>query len=671
MSPPFRPKPHQEALWQGLQSGHLQTTATDHCAFCAPQKAAGKDDFTKIPNGCGGVEDRMSVLWHYGVGSGRLTPSEFVRVTSTNAAQIFNLYPRKGACASAATPTSWCGTRTARARSRAKTHHQNVDYNVFEGRTVTGVATHTLTRGQLAWVNGDLRAERGAAATCRGRCIPRTTRPRCAGREERHAERKARPMENRWASARRRSSVALGQASWWRAASWRAFYASVAGVMLALVWVPFAADRVDLARVAAPRRSRADAEVTGHRYVCENAPGRPARGCAVPAPGAGRGRLLDALGGAAALRRRECVAHEARRAPIRTTLRVPGPYAAHRRPNRSSASCRWCGRSSWPSPTALDRLVTVPRPARAREARRHGAAPATVRGTSARRSSSAAPIRCCSRPWRGSGRRPTRACTCATTPTIPSTPGSRAVRPAGLRARAAGRRLVLVPVATLVAWYVVGLLHPGLAARIGIAITALAVLATPLWAPRFYDLVEYVLLGWREAGERCARTSRARPAATTCAPSRAADGGAGRGRARTRGVRRDAGRRARWPHARTARALVREPRRRVRGAVRGGRRALRDAAAAQREERYNGLSELLLRGVNGPPACLFPLVMEDVAARRGGRPNRWENRSCTCSGATRTSARPAADFALDYEREHKLRQRATEVLIEEERRGAG
>src|SRR5436190_4471884 len=72
MSPPFRPKAHQEALWQGLQSGNLQTTATDHCTFCAPQKAAGRDDFTKIPNGCGGVEDRMSVLWHYGVGSGRL-----------------------------------------------------------------------------------------------------------------------------------------------------------------------------------------------------------------------------------------------------------------------------------------------------------------------------------------------------------------------------------------------------------------------------------------------------------------------------------------------------------------------------------------------------------------------------------------------------------------------
>lgn len=172
MSPPFRPKAHQEALWAGLQAGHLATTATDHCCFCAPQKAAGRNDFTKIPNGCAGIEDRMSVLWHYGVGGGRLTPSEFVRVTSTNAAQIFNLFPRKGAVkvGSDADLVVWDpqGSRTI----SAKTHHQNVDFNVFEGRTVTGIATHTLTRGRLAWVRGDLRAERG-----HGRYLPRPTHP--------------------------------------------------------------------------------------------------------------------------------------------------------------------------------------------------------------------------------------------------------------------------------------------------------------------------------------------------------------------------------------------------------------------------------------------------------------------------------------------------------------
>ncbi|MCI1711599.1 MAG: dihydropyrimidinase [Chiayiivirga sp.] len=172
MSPPFRPKHHQEALWRGLQAGHLHTTATDHCAFCAPQKAAGRDDFRKIPNGTAGVEDRMSVLWHYGVGSGRLTPSEFVRVTSTNAAQIFNLYPKKGAVRVGSDADLVLWDPAASRTISAKTHHQNVDFNIFEGRTVTGVATHTFTRGQLAWVQGDLRAERG-----RGKYLPRPLKP--------------------------------------------------------------------------------------------------------------------------------------------------------------------------------------------------------------------------------------------------------------------------------------------------------------------------------------------------------------------------------------------------------------------------------------------------------------------------------------------------------------
>ena len=150
----------------GLKPG--KTTATDHCCFCAPQKAAGKDDFTRIPNGCGGVEDRMSVLWHYGVASGRLTPNEFVRVTSTNAAQIFNLYPRKGAVRTGSDADLVVWDPAASRTISAKTHHQNVDYNIFEGRTVTGVATHTLTRGRIAWANGDLRAVRGT-----GRYLPR------------------------------------------------------------------------------------------------------------------------------------------------------------------------------------------------------------------------------------------------------------------------------------------------------------------------------------------------------------------------------------------------------------------------------------------------------------------------------------------------------------------
>ena len=162
MSPPFREKRHQESLWCGLQAGSLQTTATDHCTFCAPQKALGREDFRKIPNGCGGIEERMMVVWDAGVNSGRLTPSEFVAVTSANAARIFNLYPRKGVIQAGADAdlVLWDpeGTRTL----SVKTQRSRVDYNVFEGRAVTGVPTHTVSRGKVVYAQGDLRAERGA-----------------------------------------------------------------------------------------------------------------------------------------------------------------------------------------------------------------------------------------------------------------------------------------------------------------------------------------------------------------------------------------------------------------------------------------------------------------------------------------------------------------------------
>jgi dihydropyrimidinase len=162
MSPPFRAKKHQEALWRGLQSGNLQTTATDHCCFCADQKAMGKDNFAMIPNGTAGIEDRMSVLWDSGVRSGKLTPNEFVAVTSANAAKIFNIYPRKGSISVGADAdiVLWDaeGSRTI----SAKTHHQRVDFNIFEGRTVKGIATHTLSQGKLVWTNGELRTVKGA-----------------------------------------------------------------------------------------------------------------------------------------------------------------------------------------------------------------------------------------------------------------------------------------------------------------------------------------------------------------------------------------------------------------------------------------------------------------------------------------------------------------------------
>ena len=161
MSPPFRAKEHQAALWRALQAGSLQTTATDHCCFCAPQKAMGRDDFTRIPNGTGGVEDRMQVLWHHGVNSGRLTANEFVAATSANAAKIFNLCPRKGVVAPGADAdlVVWDTHKTR--RISAKTHHQNIDFNIFEGMEVQGVNTLTLSQGRIVWRDGDLRTEKG------------------------------------------------------------------------------------------------------------------------------------------------------------------------------------------------------------------------------------------------------------------------------------------------------------------------------------------------------------------------------------------------------------------------------------------------------------------------------------------------------------------------------
>ena len=168
MSPPFRPKGNQEFLWRGLQSGNLHTTATDHCTFCAAQKAAGKDDFSKIPNGCGGVEERLAVIWEEGVNTGRLTPSEFVAITSANTAKLFNIYPQKGnvSVGADADLVVWdpAGTKTL----SVKTQHSKGDFNLFEGRTVRGIPSHTISQGELVFVQGDLRAVRG-----KGRYIKR------------------------------------------------------------------------------------------------------------------------------------------------------------------------------------------------------------------------------------------------------------------------------------------------------------------------------------------------------------------------------------------------------------------------------------------------------------------------------------------------------------------
>lgn len=168
MSPPFRAKGHQEALWQGLQSGQLHTTATDHCTFCAAQKAMGRDNFAKIPNGTGGVEERLAVIWDAGVNTGRLTPSEFVAITSANTARLFNIYPRKGLVGVGADADLVVWDPTATHTLSVKTQHSKGDYNIFEGRTVQGMPSHTISQGVVAYARGDLRAEMG-----KGRYIKR------------------------------------------------------------------------------------------------------------------------------------------------------------------------------------------------------------------------------------------------------------------------------------------------------------------------------------------------------------------------------------------------------------------------------------------------------------------------------------------------------------------
>jgi len=161
MSPPFRPKANKEALWRGLQSGDLQTTATDHCCFCADQKAMGKDDFRLIPNGTGGIEDRMHVLWTHGVNTGRLTMCEYVAVTSTNSAKIFNIFPRKGLIAAGSDADLAIIDPQATHTISAKTHHQNVDFNIFEGMELTGINVATVSQGKVVYKDGDVRTERG------------------------------------------------------------------------------------------------------------------------------------------------------------------------------------------------------------------------------------------------------------------------------------------------------------------------------------------------------------------------------------------------------------------------------------------------------------------------------------------------------------------------------
>lgn len=172
MSPPFRDKLNQDGLWAGLAAGSLQVVATDHCAFTTAQKRFGVGDFTKIPNGTGGLEDRMPILWTRGVRTGRLTMNEFVAVTSTNIARILNMYPKKGAIMPGADADIVVWDPEASKTIQASTQKSAIDYNVFEGFEVTGLPVMTFNRGDLVFKEGDVTGETG-----RGRFIKREANP--------------------------------------------------------------------------------------------------------------------------------------------------------------------------------------------------------------------------------------------------------------------------------------------------------------------------------------------------------------------------------------------------------------------------------------------------------------------------------------------------------------
>lgn len=150
MSPPLRDKSNQDVLWSKLRNGELLAFGSDQCSFnLKGQKELGRDDFSKIPNGSPTIEDRMAILYHFGVGSGRISLNRFVALTSTNNAKLFGLFPRKGTVAvgSDADIVIW-DPHVERTLS-AQTHHMNVDNSIFEGMSVRGQARTVLLRGQV------------------------------------------------------------------------------------------------------------------------------------------------------------------------------------------------------------------------------------------------------------------------------------------------------------------------------------------------------------------------------------------------------------------------------------------------------------------------------------------------------------------------------------------
>lgn len=161
MSPPLREKKDQAALWAGLNQGLVQVVGTDHCPFKWEQKKMGMDDFSKIPNGHPAIEHRMELLFSEGVKKGKISLNKYVEVTSTNAAKIFGMYPRKGTIGIGSDADLVIFDPEEKHILSAKTHHMNADYSAYEGWEVTGKCKTVLLRGEIAVENGKLNLKKG------------------------------------------------------------------------------------------------------------------------------------------------------------------------------------------------------------------------------------------------------------------------------------------------------------------------------------------------------------------------------------------------------------------------------------------------------------------------------------------------------------------------------
>jgi dihydropyrimidinase len=162
MTPPLRDKENQELLWRGLRSDDLQVISTDHCPFCfKEQKELGLGDFSKIPNGGPGVENRMSLIYHHGVGAGRISLNRFVELTSTAAAKIFGLFPKKGTIAVGSDADIVIFDPNREQTISAATHHMRVDYSAYEGWKVKGVTEVVLSKGKVIVWNGEWKGKAG------------------------------------------------------------------------------------------------------------------------------------------------------------------------------------------------------------------------------------------------------------------------------------------------------------------------------------------------------------------------------------------------------------------------------------------------------------------------------------------------------------------------------